>query len=141
MDIYEIRRVRFSQLIDEVYGGNTARLAALLDKNPSQLYRWKSGEEKSRQNMREDMARQIEQVSGKPRWWLDYNPSEPDPITMHRLMADAIRSTRDWDLLSDQDKNQVYEHVLVDIQSGKTPAEFNKIQTELRRLINLKTST
>ncbi len=74
MDIKDIRRINLQKLIDEMFDGVAARLAAKLDMKTPQLHRWRSGG----QGMREDSARGIERTLSLP------------PLTLDRLITEPL---------------------------------------------------
>ena len=72
MDIYETRRLNLRKLIKEQFGGVVLRCADALVMKPPQLHRWLSAAAKSRQNMDEKSARNIEMRLSLQRGYLDH---------------------------------------------------------------------
>lgn len=71
MDIYEIRRKRLRQLIDEQFNGVAAHFARTVGSEPSYINRVLSDNPTHRKNLGEDLARKYESATGKSRLWLD----------------------------------------------------------------------
>lgn len=68
--IKEIRCENLIGLVDEVAGGNQAKLSRLLELNPTIINNIISPKQKNR-NMGDDLARKIESTLGKPEGWMD----------------------------------------------------------------------
>lgn len=75
MKTKEIRRRRLDMLIDEDYAGKQALFAAAVGKTPSQISQIMTGH----RGLGEDLAREIERATGKPRGWLD---GVDDPLSL-----------------------------------------------------------
>src|SRR5258708_16331300 len=71
MDIYDIRRKRLRQLIDEDFDGVAAQFARAVGSEPSYINRVLSDNPTHRKNLGEDLARKYEHATGKSRLWLD----------------------------------------------------------------------
>lgn len=71
MDIYEIRRARLKQLIQEDFEGVAAQFARRVQRQPDYINRLLSSNKDHRKRLGEDLAREFESAIGKPRGWLD----------------------------------------------------------------------
>ena len=76
MDNKEIRRLNLRALIDTQYDGVDRRMAVALERQPNEISRVFSNNEKAKRNIGDNLARQIEQVCNKPRGWLDLTHPE-----------------------------------------------------------------
>jgi hypothetical protein len=65
--IYETRRERLRQAMQEQFGGKQAAIAARLGRQADYISRIFTG----RKMLAEDLAREFEEVLGKPPYWLD----------------------------------------------------------------------
>lgn len=74
--IEEVRRARLVMLENE-FGGQTA-LAERIGKAPAQISQWKNASRSAsgrQRAMSSDVAREIEEKTGKPRGWMDTAPT------------------------------------------------------------------
>lgn len=75
MNIYETRRIRLRQLIDERFEGVQARLAAVIARQPDYISRCLRGTKR----IGEDFGRHVERSVGLPERWLDTPPDSQPP--------------------------------------------------------------
>ena len=80
----EIRRENLARVIEQVYGGVGLRLAEALKVSNTQVNRVMS-ESSSRRDMGDKMARDIEEVAGLPRGWMDHQHNELDDAYLKLL--------------------------------------------------------
>lgn len=81
MDIYELRRQRLRQAIDDLYEGVVLRCAEAIGKKPPQLHRWLSVTSKDRRRIEYDSARTLETDMGLPALWLDQGTDKKVTVT------------------------------------------------------------
>lgn len=162
MNIFEIRRKRLRQLIDMKFDRVVLRCAEELDMKPPQLHRWLSETAKSRQNMHENSAREIESKLGLPRGWMDLDQAietqEPDVVTYlsrkseHEaipLDIDALETTlkavrlyqaqHNTPRLSRRQDAEVIANVYTYILSRKNPTDkeiTNKVTAMIKDIVN-----
>ncbi|NKF21550.1 LexA family protein [Solimonas marina] len=80
-DINDIRRENGNRILTEVFGGKRTRMAAAIGVQQSYVSKILNKDAKGARNIGDDLARRIEEVSGKPRNWLDHK---------HGKVVDAI---------------------------------------------------
>lgn len=71
MDIYEIRRRNTRSLLEAEFGGNKSAMAARLSVESSYLSRWFTQRAGHKRRIGDKMARKLENVCGRPKYWLD----------------------------------------------------------------------
>jgi len=78
MEVFAIRKKRLKQIIDEEFDGNQSAFSRHTGINTPQINRWlsESDNDKSRRNITEVSARDIERKCGKPFDWLDCDEDE-----------------------------------------------------------------
>lgn len=84
-DIYDIRRANLRKILEDIYEGRAVTLAGRLNKQPNQITRIFTREEKSRRNLGDALAREIEEVSGLDYGWLDHVHTVPDDESFRSL--------------------------------------------------------
>ena len=75
MDTKELRRHRLRVLIDQEFGGSQTALAGRIGRQPDYISRILGG----KKNLGDDLAREIESATGKPRYWLEATDDDAPP--------------------------------------------------------------
>lgn len=103
MDIYDIRRHRLKQWIDEDFGGVAAQFARAVKSEPNYITRVLSTNEKHRKRLGEKLARQFEEALAKPKMWLDQDPHGTQQIKADYIVLPigAEHSPEDFVLVPD----------------------------------------
>ncbi len=70
-DIQQIRRLNTARIVQDVFQGVKSRLAEKLNVQPSYITRITEANASGARAIGDDLARRIEEASGKPRNWLD----------------------------------------------------------------------
>ena len=132
MDVFEIRRTSLRQVIDTTFHGNVAACARALQMPPSQLHRWLSTTSKSKQNMHELSARDIEQKLGLPAGAMDRSASEADrhPTTETESAGPSISPDLAPDALRRFPRLTPDELKLIE-NYRKSPPKYRKTITEV----------
>lgn len=92
MDINEIRRRNFRQIVDTQFEGSYAKIAEPLGKQSSYFSRVFTEKEKHRRNIGSAMAREIEQVAGKPEGWLDQVHENEEELNIPPETIEALKA-------------------------------------------------
>lgn len=93
MDIKEIRRKNLRRLIDEKFERKQANLATAIDVQPDYISRCLSG----KKGIGEDLARKLEAISGKEKYWLDLDHDAVSNKTKEEGPSYVLGSFDAWD--------------------------------------------
>lgn len=93
--IEEIRHTRLLQLLGPAEYGSLQALAKQLERSAAQISQWKNKSKRSSGgvcNIDSESARHIEKMTGKPRGWMDNDPSRDETAisSMGKTVADWL---------------------------------------------------
>lgn len=96
MKIYEVRRKKLLEVIDDKYGSSQTKFAAKVDKQPDYISRCLSG----KKNIGEELAREFEEKTELPEGFLDgrtgnvveLTPEEMEWLALRRNLTTELRA-------------------------------------------------
>lgn len=80
--IHDTRRDNLKTIIREDFSNSQTKIAAALEIRANYVSRLLSGNPQSRKNIGDELARKIERVASRPRFWMDQQHAAPDNGTL-----------------------------------------------------------
>ncbi|MDH0291420.1 helix-turn-helix transcriptional regulator [Pseudomonas sp. GD04087] len=136
MDIQDVRRVRLRALIDEKFGGTSARLAERIDKQPSYIARIFTSKAEHRRNIGERLARTIEEACGLEPGALDQPFPEKDHSRLKYLSEDLYDPANDSEPVVITLPNAEYMG-MISVWDDDTPLDEDEVEVPFLREVEL----
>lgn len=155
MDIYKIRRENLLEILNSQFEGKIGLLASRMNKDHSQISRLVKPHGGKPENVGPGIARQIENVAGKPEGWLDrfhgkiaenvvlYKVDNPEDLAEEKALFFADEFERQLEIrLSAKDKRELFKRMrdryLRQITSGqKVPEDDQEMIAEVIDFIEI----